>query len=74
MTTLLPPAFARATLLLLPDRSGYLALMPPDGFGVECPTCVDGRAMGLAMLRQAMPSGRWVYRCLFCDDAVPVAA
>jgi hypothetical protein len=67
MNTLLPPAFAEATLIPLPDRTGYMALMPMEGLGVDCPSCADGRALGLAVLRQAWPSGRWSYCCLICD-------
>jgi hypothetical protein len=67
-TTSLPPALVGATLLLLPERDGFLALMPTEGAGVPCPRCNSGRAMGLAVLRQSMTTGRWTFCCIGCDS------
>jgi hypothetical protein len=73
--TALPPAFAAATLVPLPDRDGYLALMPIES-AVTCPRCAENgeaRALGLAVLRQDLATGRWQYRCIVCDGAAVAA-
>lgn len=71
----LPAALIAAPRVMLPDRSGYLVMLPFEGSAVECPCCADGRALGLAILRQAMPAGTWSYSCLACaGPRVEVAA
>jgi hypothetical protein len=62
----LPLGILRSIKITLPDYSGYLCLLSMDDDAVECPRCADGRALGLAILKQMMPSGAWVYSCLGC--------
>lgn len=66
MTTL-PEAVLAAERIVLPDRSGFLLLLPLEGPALQCPTCPPGRgALGLAILRQDIRTGTWAFACLVC--------
>jgi hypothetical protein len=68
---------ALSALFVLPDRSGYFAILHPD-VGLACPGC--RRAMAFCIVTQhidraaaAGAASTWSYRCLACPD-LPVAA
>ena len=70
ITGSIPAALARASLVPLPTRDGYLALLPTGpNAGVACPAC--GCALGMAVIRQRITEAglAWEYSCMSCARA-----